>query len=231
MEKNKNLHADHRKRMREKYRTSRDNMPEHEILEVLLFSVIPRKNTNPIAHDLINRFGSLEKVLFADVSALLEVEGVGKETAFFLNEIRYLFHRLDKEKSDEAVLDSYEKLVRHFTAYFSDDGKEAVYGILLDSKNRLIVCEKLFEGSVSTSAIDARRVAEFALLYHATRVVLAHNHLSGSALPSDEDISATRYLRRVLNVIDVTLEEHFVISGREYCPILEYIDNVIGHSM
>ena len=224
-DKSPNIHEEHRNRMREKYLKARDAMPDHEILEVLLFSVISRKNTNPIAHALLRRFGSLEAVFDADVNSLMEVEGVGEKTAFFLKEIRYLWKRIETGKSSQQTLDTYEKLARYLIACFCGETKEAVYVLLLDARAHLISCKKLFEGTVTTSSIDARKIAEYAIINGAARLVVAHNHLSGSVEPSDEDISATRYLRRVLHGIDLILEEHFIIAGSSYCPLIDYIEN------
>ena len=219
-----NIHEEHRIRMREKYRLSRDAMPDHEILEVLLFTVIPRKNTNPIAHDLIRTFGSLEGVFDADVKQLMQVEGVGEKTAFFLKEVRYMWKRIETCKREVEILDSYDKIAHYFAARFCGEVNESVHVLLLDARARVIACQKLFEGTVTTSSVDARRVVNFALTHNAVRAVVAHNHLSGRCEPSEEDISTTRYLRRILHGVDVILEEHFVIAGNSYCPILQYME-------
>ncbi len=227
--KSSNIHEEHRIRMRQKYLNAPDAMPDHEILELLLFNVIPRKNTNPIAHALLNTFGSLEGIFDADPKKLVQVEGVGEKTAFFLKEIRYLWKRIETSAASRETMDSYEKIARYFIATFCNEINESVYVMLLDARAHLIACKKIFEGTVISSSIDSRKIAEFALLQGAARVVIAHNHLSGCADPSDEDISTTRYLRRVLRGVDIELEEHFVIAGSSYCPIIQYIDNQLAH--
>ena len=224
--KNKNLHEDHRARMREKYSLARDAMPDHEILEMLLYHVIPRKNTNPIAHALLLRFGSLDGVFRASIPQLTEVEGVGEKTAQFIKEIQYVGKRAETSTPKHQVLDTLEKLARFLVATFCSETNEVVYAVLLDARARLISCKKLFEGTASSSSIDARRIAEYALSQGAVRVVLAHNHPSGSAEPSDEDISSTRYLTRVLKGVDLILEEHFIIAGSSYCPLVRYIESM-----
>lgn len=220
-----NIHAEHRARMREKYLQMRDAMPDHEILELLLFNVIPRRNTNPIAHALLNRFGSLDEVFRASIPQLTSVEGVGEKTAMFLKEIQYVWRRIETSKSNHQVLDTYEKIAKYLVALFCTETNESVYVVLLDAKARLMSSRKLFEGTVTSASIDARKIASYALSQGAARIILAHNHLSGSAEPSDEDISTTRFLRRSLRQIDLILEEHFIIAGSSYCPLLDYMEN------
>lgn len=224
-DKTPNVHEDHRIRMRQKYLNAPDAMPDHEILELLLFNVIPRRNTNPIAHALLKTFGSLKGVFEADTRRLIQVEGVGEKTAFFLKEIQYLWKRLETSSAAQETMDSYEKIARYFTAAFSNEVNECVYVMLLDARAHMIACKKLHEGTVVSSNIDSRKIAEFALTQGAARVVIAHNHLSGCADPSNEDISSTRYLKRVLRGVEIELEEHFIIAGNAYCPILQYIEN------
>ena len=223
-----NIHEDHRIRMRQKYLNAPDAMPDHEILEMLLFNVIPRKNTNPIAHALIKAFGSLKGVFEADTRKLVQVEGVGEKTAFFLKEIQYLWKRIETTDAAKETMDSFEKIARYFTAAFSTEVNECVYIMLLDARAHMIACKKLTEGTVTSSKADSRMIAEAAVLHGASRFVLAHNHLSGSAEPSDDDIATTRYLQRVLRGVEIYLEEHFVIAGDSYCPILAYINNQMG---
>lgn len=224
-----NIHEDHRIRMRQKYLISPDAMPDHEILELLLFNVIPRKNTNPIAHALLNAFGSLEAVFQADINRLTNVEGVGEKTAFFIKEIQYLWKRIETSSYERETFDTLDKLARYLIPTFYNESNECIYAMLLDSRAHFIACKKVLEGTVTSSRIDARKIAEFALSQGAVRVVVAHNHLSGCAEPSDADIAATRYLRKSLSGVDLILEEHFIIAGKNYCPILDYLESNITY--
>ncbi len=218
-----NLHEHHRMRMREKYRAAKEAMPDHEILEILLYSVIKRKNTNPIAHKLCKRFGSLKGVLEADEEALKEVEGVGDATAGFLKEISYIAKRFSANDAEGVLLDSITKIGDHLVNLYKGKTREAVYLLMLDSRAKLIACQKLCDGTISSSNLSTRRIVEIALLHHAPRVILAHNHPNGSAAPSDDDIVTTRYLRRAFSMIDLTLEEHFIVAGDEFCPVMLYL--------
>lgn len=208
----KYLHEHHRQRMRDKYLAAKDTLPDHEILELLLFNVIPRKNTNPIAHRLCRRFGSLRGVLEADMQELMKVDGVGESTAFFLTQLPYLWKRCEmNEKAEGVLLDTVSKIGEYLASIFRGETVEVVYLLMLDNRARLIGCERLFEGTVTACETDARRIAEIALSNRAPRIVLAHNHPGGTAEPSDSDVSTTRYLRRVFSGIDLILEEHFTL--------------------
>ena len=224
----KQLHEKHRERMRQKYKTAKETLSDHEILEILLFSVISRKNTNPIAHRLCRRFGSLRGVLEADISELLQVEEVGESTAFFLKQIPYLWTRCEQDGQSGILLDSITKIGEYLTRLFGSEKSEAVYLLTLDRHARLIGHRKLFDGNITACESSARKIAEIALSQGAHRVILAHNHTDKNAEPSDSDVSITRYLRRVLSGIDLNLEEHFIVSENTYCPILHFLQNSIS---
>ncbi len=219
------LHEKHRERMRQKYIAAKEALSDHEILEVLLYHVIPRKNTNPIAHRLLRRFGSLRGVLEAEISELMQVEDVGETTAFFLKQILYLWKRCEHKQAGGVQLDSISKIGDYLTVLFGGEKNEAVYLLMLGSRAELVACRKLFDGSITACESSARRIAEIALSYQAHRIILAHNHPGTSAEPSDSDVSVTRYLRRVLSGIDLDLEEHFIVSGNTYCPIVRYLQD------
>ncbi len=221
----KYLHEKHRERMRQKYIAAKDVLSDHEILEILLYHIIPRKNTNPIAHKLLRRFGSLRGVLEADLSELMQVDGVGEATAFFLKQLLYLWKRCENKQTGGVVFDSISKIGDSLTVLFGGEKSEAVYLLMLGSRAELIACRKLLDGSITACESSARKIAEIALSYGAHRIILAHNHPGVSAEPSDSDVSVTRYLRRVLSGIDLDLEEHFIVSGNTYCPIVHYLQN------
>jgi len=222
------LHEKHRERMRQKYIAAKETLSDHEILEILLYHVIPRKNTNPIAHRLCRRFGSLRGVLEAELSELMQVEDVGEATAFFLKQILYLWKRCEHKQASGILLDSISKIGDYLTVLFGGEKNEAVYLLMLGQRAELLACRKLLDGSITACESCARKIAEIALSYGAHRIILAHNHPGVSAEPSDSDVSVTRYLRRVLAGIDLDLEEHFIVSGNTYCPIVRYLENEIS---
>ena len=172
----KQLHNKHRERMRQKYIAAKDSLADHEILEILLYNVIPRKNTNSIAHRLCRRFGSLRGVLEADMNDLREVAEVGESTAFFLKQILYLWKRCENSHTSGVTLNSISKLGNYLTTLFGGEKNEAVYLLMLGQQAELIACRKLFDGSITACESSARKIAEIALSYGAHRIILAHNH-------------------------------------------------------
>lgn len=200
-------------------------MPDHELLEVLLYTPLRRINTNNLAHALLNRFGSLDAVLDAGEEALMSVEGVGRETAFFLSEIAYLWHRYERSAKQGDFLGSMTAIGNYLVSLYRGVKVETVYLLLLDNAAKLIECHKLTEGSVNLNTINPRQITEIALARRATRVVMAHNHPAGTAEPSDADVATTLYLRRILSMIDLVLEEHFIVAGDSYYPLLHAIDS------
>lgn len=204
-------HSGHRERLREEFLARPDSFPDHRVLELLLFYALPRQDTNPIAHDLLSCFGSLEGVLDAPEEALARVKGVGKGSAVLIKTVKELSRRYgsSKVKLGRLVLNNY-------TAYeilhpmFFGARSEMVYLLCMDGKRKLLGCAKVGEGTVNNAEILPRRVVETALNHNAAQVILGHNHVSGVALPSDEDKSATLYLQTLLSQVGVTLVDHLI---------------------
>ena len=223
--KDENLHKDHRKRMRLKYLSARDSLADHELLEMILFYVIPRQNTNPIAHRLLRRFGSLKGVLEATLQVLSTVDGVGESTALFLSQLAFLAARSESASPARVRLTSLRTIGDYLTDLLQDEKKESFYLLMLDHTAEVIAFEKLLDGNISACEADARHIAEVALAHKAPRIILVHNHPNGSAEPSDPDVSTTRYLRRAFLGIDLVLEEHFIVCGNTYCPLIHTLQS------
>lgn len=218
------LHKNHRKRMIDKYMSGgRDSMPDHELLEILLFSSLKRVNTNPLAHALIKRFGSLAAVFDADIEELLKVDGIGFSSAFLIKEIPYLWSRYELSLKNGIIFDSMEKIGEYFVSLYKGATREAVYLMMLDNSNKLIECRLLSQGSVDSAELSARKITEAALSRNSSRLVLAHNHPGGTTQPSDSDITFTRAMRRALAPIDLQLMEHIIVTKDEYLPLIKYI--------
>lgn len=212
------IHEGHRQRMKRRYlRNGLNDFSEHEVLELLLFYCIPRRDTNEIAHRLIDHFGSLAKVFDATVSQLMEVEGMGENAALFISLIRetdayYHLRRFDLNQP----LRNCDEYGTYLHAFFANERNEAVYLLCLDAKCMVLGCERITEGSVNTTSVPIRRVVEVALAKKATSVVLAHNHPSGIATPSDEDIQTTYQLGRTLYSVGISLVDHIVVADDEF---------------
>ncbi len=212
------IHEGHRQRMKRRYlRNGLNDFSEHEVLELLLFYCIPRRDTNEIAHRLIDHFGSLAKVFDATVSQLMEVEGMGENAALFISLIRetdayYHLRRFDLNQP----LRNCDEYGTYLHAFFENERNEAVYLLCLDAKCMVLGCERITEGSVNTTSVPIRRVVEVALAKKATSVVLAHNHPSGIATPSDEDIQTTYQLGKTLYSVGISLVDHIVVADDEF---------------
>jgi DNA repair protein RadC len=222
-EPSKNPHKDHRSRVKTRFTHSGlEGFAPHEVLELLLFYAIPQKDTNPIAHRLLDRFGSLSGVFSAAESELCEVEGVGEHAAALL--------RLVMPAASYALADRTQratKAYRHLSAVgeyfvhrFMGAREEAVYLMLLDNRYALIDCVKIHEGSVNSVAVTPRKLVERAYLSHAAMAVVAHNHPFGLAVPSSDDIDTTVTLKKAFDTMGITLLEHILVAGDRYAPLL-----------
>ena len=218
-----NIHGGHRARLREQFlRAGLDSMSDVQVLELLLFFAIPRRDTNPIAHRLLERFGSLAAVFEAPVTEISRVEGVGESAALLLCLVPQAArrHLIDRAKF-EQVLDTTEKCGRYLLPFFHGERDEVVYLLCLDAKCKVLDCRMLFRGGVNTAGVSVRKIVEAALTYNATSVVLAHNHVSGIALPSREDEATTRQIRTALDAVGILLADHIVVADDDFVSMAD----------
>ena len=221
-EKKDNIHRGHRQRLKARFlREGIDGFDEHTMVELLLFFGMPYKDTNNIAHALIERFGSLSGVLDARYEQLLSVEGVGENVATLIKLIPAVSRvYLSQKENVTGALDNIEKLGRMLVSRYRGVSVETVYLMLLDNAYRLLSIEKVYEGSVNSAQISVRRLAEIALINNASMVVLAHNHPSGLAIPSSEDIHTTATLSAMFDQIGAPMLEHILVAGEGFTPII-----------
>ena len=213
---NNNAHKDHRSRVRDTYRKNGiENIPDHNLLEFILFYSIPRKDTNEIAHKLIDTFGSLNGVFDAQYERLLEVEGVGESTALLLTSIPDICKRyVDGAYSKKINLAEPEKAMEYVKTRFYGFKKEVFFVLCLDSAGNLINTCKMGEGTSDSVAVDKRAVLETVLRNNADTVIIAHNHPGGVAAPSREDLILTNDLSAVLRNVGIRLADH-IIAGAD----------------
>ena len=217
------IHKDHRQRLRDRFlKEGLDNFDELYVLELLLFYCIPRVDTNPIAHRLLDRFGSLTAVFNASAQELEKVEGVGKNTATFLSLITQVGRYYQVKQSEPGkLLRNIEQCGNYLVPYFFGREQEVVFLLCMDAKCKVLSCTMVGEGSVNSANIPIRRVVEMALAANATSVVLAHNHPSGLAIPSADDIQTTHRVAMALEAVEITLVDHIVVSGDDYVSIVQ----------
>lgn len=212
------VHDGHRDRKREQFlRCGAESFADHELLELLLYYAIPRGDVNPLAHALMDRFGSLSGVFSAPAELLAQVDGVGERTAMLLRLVPQIAQKArlgDLER--ELALNTRERVGDYLLELFSRERNEAVYQICLDGKGKFLACRRLGEGSASAVNLDVRKIVQNAILYCASSVILAHNHPSGVALPSQEDHAATLRVKAALESVDVRLEDHIVVADHDF---------------
>ena len=217
-----NPHKNHRERVKNKYlEHGLECFADHEVLEMILFYSVPQKDTNLMAHQLIDRFGSLRKVLEATPEELYEVSGIKIHSAVLLGIIRDINRRcVLSDVREGEIFDRVSKIGEYLMGYFSGIPNERVCVMLLDNSMRLIDCVKISDGSVNGSSIDYRLIAQTALSKKASSVILAHNHPDGCALPSREDREVTRAVEAALSVVGVNLLEHIVVGAGNFLPTM-----------
>ena len=217
------LHSGHRERLKKRFlQQGLDGFTDIQALELLLFYSIPRQDTNPIAHTLLNHFGSLSQVLEAPPEELIQVGGIKEHSAVLLNLINQMgrFYLVNKAQR-ERVLPTIEDCARYLQPYFYGRMTETVFLLCLDAKCKALCCREVGEGSVNSAGISVRRIVETALREGATSVVLAHNHPSGIAIPSTEDIQTTRRVAAALQSVEIHLADHIVVADDDYVSMVQ----------
>ena len=217
------IHDGHRQRLKNRFREEGlDHFEEHQVLELLLYYTIPRRDTNPIAHELMARFGSLAQVLEADVEELKKVPGIKDHAATLLALVIDLcrYYQVNCAQQTE-ILTTLEECGKYLVPRFFGRTRETVFLLCLDAKCKVLCCKEIGEGSVNTASISVRKVVETALAANATTVVLAHNHPSGIAVPSNEDIQTTQRIAAALNAVEIYLADHIVVADGDYVSMVQ----------
>lgn len=203
--------------MREKYRAAGlDAFSSHEVIELLLFYANKRSDTNPVAHRLIERFGSLPAVLEAEYDDLIKVDGVGDTAATLITLMPHLFRRYTSEKAEKIkTVRSFEDLKAYLMPRFYGINIERVALLCLDSQGRINNFVFVTEGSLNLAQIDMRKIAQLALQNNAESIVLVHNHPGGVASPSRSDVETTSMLVKSMGLINVRVVDHIIISDED----------------
>lgn len=220
------IHEGHRQRLKDQFlRNGLDSFTDVQMLELLLFYVIPRRDTNPIAHALIDRFGSFSNVLDAPRAKLVKDGKLSENAATFLKLIKEAGRCCESDKSkNKPILGSLSECGDYLKPFFINRKNEVVFLLSLDAKLKVLNCRQVGEGSVNYASVPVRRCVEMALEDGASTVVLAHNHPSGLAIPSGDDIQATRRLAAALSAVEIHLADHIVVAVDEFEPQrLDYV--------
>lgn len=204
----------HRDRLRSRYRDNGDtSLADYEILELLLFRLIPRKDTKPIAKALLARFGTLSGVFGAPLALLQEVNGIGETVALDIKLISTIGHRtLKSEIRNKQILSSWSAVVEYCHAAMAHETREQFRILFLDKRNVLIADEVQGTGTVDHTPVYTREVIKRALELSATALILAHNHPSGDPAPSRADIDMTRTIIDAAKPLGITVHDHIIIG-------------------
>ena len=217
------IHDGHREKMRRRFlETELEGFADHEALELLLYYAIPRRDTNPIAHALMERYGSLSAVLNAPVDDLRQVDGIGESAAILLSLVSKISRKARlADVSQDTILNSSERAGAYLLEQLSGETREMVYLLCLDRKGKLLACKRLADGDVASADLNIRKVVETALLTSASAAILSHNHPSGVALPSADDEAATRQVRDALRTIGVELVDHIIVADQDFVSMAD----------
>nr|WP_246504194.1 DNA repair protein RadC [Plastoroseomonas arctica] len=211
-------HLGHRARMREKLlKAGSDALLDHELLEMVLFLALPRRDTKPIARALIARFGGFAGAITAPLTALRDVPELGEAGAAALKTVQAAALRLMRlEVLDRPVLNNWDALIGYLNAALGRESVEQFRVLFLDTRNRLIADEAQARGTVNHTPVYPREVVKRALELHATALILVHNHPSGDPRPSRADIDMTEEVRVAASALGITLHDHLVIGRGQH---------------
>ena len=222
-----NIHAGHREKMRARFIRDKgfENFEDHQILELLLYYANTRSDTNPLAHELLDRFGSLKGVLEARPEQLMTVHGIGQQQATLISMVVPLtrvWHRCAMTVPDR--IGNSREAEDYCQSILAGERTERFYVVSLNAKCNVLGRRKISEGSLSEVSAYPRMVLETALNYNAHSVLLCHNHPGGTCAPSPEDIASTLQLQRLLNGVGILLLDHIIVAGDRTYRMIQHGD-------
>ncbi|MEZ5896946.1 MAG: DNA repair protein RadC [Parvularculaceae bacterium] len=204
----------HRERLRARFKKAGvDAVQDYELLELVLFRAIPRRDVKPLAKDLIKRFGGFPQVLAAPIERLVEVKGESENTALEMKIIHAASIKLAQTRVlERSVIASWNDLLSYCRAAMADEKTELFRILFLDRKNILIADEVQQRGTVDHTPVYPREVVKRALEHGASAIILVHNHPSGDPTPSRADIEMTGQIQKAANALNIRLHDHIVIG-------------------
>ncbi|MBR2855217.1 MAG: DNA repair protein RadC [Clostridia bacterium] len=222
-----NVHEGHREKLRNRFINDKgfENFEDHQILELLLFYAKAQADTNPLAHELLDRFGSLKGVLEARPEQLMTVSGIGPQAATLISMVVPLtrvWHRCAME-SPEQISNSREA-ESYCLSILAGERTERFYVVSLNAQCKVLGRRKISEGSLSEVSAYPRMVMETALNYNAHSVLLCHNHPGGTCAPSPEDITSTIQLQQLLNGVGILLLDHIIVANDRTYSMIQHGD-------
>lgn len=209
----------HRERLRQRYlEKGFAGFSDREKLEYFLCLCIPRKDVKPLADALLKKYKSISKVIDQPIDELKTIDGIGESTAINIAALRDFFgvYFSDLSKNQAETITKMSSLAEMLRASIGHKPNEVLFAIFLNAKNEVLATKELGEGTVSQAAAFPRKIVEEALKQKATSIILAHNHPGGVAEPSEHDESITTEIQKALALVDVTLQDHLILTNNEY---------------
>ena len=220
----KHDHYGHRQRLKNRFLSEGlERFEDHNILELLLFYSIPQRDTNEIAHRLMNHFGSLAAVFDASPEELVKVNGISDNSATLIVLMNELFSAYTRDKIKTRSLEGRENIEVYISEQLKREKVEKVMLVCVDNRFRRLYDVVLSDGTVNFASVDKRKIAELVLRHDATGAIIAHNHPGGFAVPSNEDIETTIELKNVLMGIGVTLLDHIIVCPDDHVSLANNI--------
>lgn len=218
-------HKEHRKRLKDRFvKTKGTGFSDHELIEMLLFYAIPRKNTNEIAHSLCERFGTVDKIAEASIDELKRVDGIGRESAILIKLVLSMTQRYIEEKNKESKrIDTLEKAVDYGINRVFGSIKEVVYATFMDNSLNVIDTSLVATGSIDEAKPLVVNILQLSIVKRANAVILFHNHPKGGTEASEADINFTSLLERELDLIGIHLVEHIIVDNNGFNTVLKNI--------
>lgn len=216
-------YIDHRKRVKEKYKISGfEGWQDYEVLEFALFYAIPRRDTKIIAKELMAKFKTLNGVFDADIEELKEIKGVSDHTAIFMRFLKDISARyLEKGICERDLVASPQAVYNYLKASLKGACDEEFKALFLNNRNSLLAIETIQKGTVNKSVVYPRKIVERGLYFHASSLIIAHNHPAGTLTPSEDDIRVTKKVIDALKLVDIVLLDHVIIAGNKYFSFKE----------
>lgn len=208
-------HVGHRQRVKNKFlKSDHEKYEDYELLELLLFHVIPRRDVKPLAKKLLRCFSSIKALVACDICNLLEVEGTNKNIYVILALIKELSRRmlLDNDVKKENILSAWSAVVDYLKSHMGNNAVEQFRILFLNKKNVLIADEVQTLGTIDQTAIYPREVIRKSLFYGAGALILVHNHPSGNPKPSKADIELTKIIVKACAPFDISVHDHVIIG-------------------
>ena len=207
-------HSGHRERLKQRFNTGgADGFADYELLELILFSAIPRRDTKPLAKALVKRFGSFAEVLSAPDNLLLEISGIGQSVVTELKIVKAASERIAKGKiNQQNILSSWNDILDYCRTTMAFHDKEQFRILFVDKKNRIIADEVQQTGTVDHTPVYPREIVKRALELSASAIILIHNHPSGDPAPSKADIEMTARVKEIASSMDIVLHDHIIVG-------------------